>query len=191
MSISASLQFRQSYEAYIKHYPLAEARHRTELRRNPKYQSFLSQCGHHPRVRKRDLNTFITRPVTRLPRLTLLLSTLQGYTAADHPDQETLPLILSLLTQFVKSTQPGIEAAESKVQFYALCESLVYQKGEIIVSFFFCVRMCSVLMTVKDLDLFDESRSLLHLGPLARRYRADVGYHWADLNVALLDNYCE
>ncbi|CAL1716353.1 unnamed protein product [Somion occarium] len=170
--LETSLQFRQSYEAYIKHYPLAEARHRTELRRNPKYQSFLSQCGHHPRVRKRDLNTFITRPVTRLPRLTLLLSTMQGYTAADHPDQETLPLILSLLTQFVKSTQPGIEAAESKVQFYALCESLVYQKGEII-----------------DLDLFDESRSLLHLGPLARRYRADVGYHWADLNVALLDNY--
>ncbi|KAK7690932.1 hypothetical protein QCA50_006035 [Cerrena zonata] len=75
---------------------------------------------------------------------------------------------------FIKSTQPGIEAAEAKVKFWALCESLVYQRGEII-----------------DLDLYDETRTLIRLGSLARRYRKEntVGYSWADLNVALLDNY--
>lgn len=51
----------------------------------------------------------------------------------DHPDLETLPIILGILKDCIKSTQPGIEAAESKVKFWELCESLVYQKGEIIV----------------------------------------------------------
>lgn len=55
-------------------------------------------------------------------------------TQEDHPDLETLPLILSILNEFVKSTQPGIAAAESKVKFWNLCENLVYMKGEIIVS---------------------------------------------------------
>ena len=85
-------------------------------------------------MRKRDLITFLSRPVTRLPRLTLLLETAKKCTALDHPDQEVLPLILNLLSEFIKSTQPGIEAAESKVKFWELCESLSYRKGEIVVS---------------------------------------------------------
>ena len=43
----------------------------------------------------------------------------------------------------------------------------------------------------QDLDLYDESRSLRFQGPLSRRYRTNVDLHWADLHVALLDNYCE
>lgn len=35
--------------------------------------------------------------------------------------------------RFVKSTQPGIAASEGKVKFYALCESLKFRRGEIIV----------------------------------------------------------
>lgn len=133
-SRTASLKFQDEYEQYIKHYPLSEAYHRKELRRNPKYQYFLSQCGQDPRIRRRDLITFLSRPVTRLPRLLLLLTTTKKYTPADHSEQETLSLLISILGDFIKSTQPGIEAAESKVKFWELCESLSYQKGEIIVS---------------------------------------------------------
>jgi hypothetical protein len=42
-------------------------------------------------------------------------------------------MILGVLADSIKSTQPGIEAAENKVKFWELCESLVFQKGEIIV----------------------------------------------------------
>lgn len=89
-----------------------------------------------PRVRKRDLITFLSRPVTRLPRLNLLLEQTLKLTSgeADHSDLEILPLILTILKDCIKSTQPGIEAAESKVKFWGVCESLVFQKGEIIVS---------------------------------------------------------
>ncbi|OCH94369.1 hypothetical protein OBBRIDRAFT_141319 [Obba rivulosa] len=164
--------FQRDYEDYIKHYPLAEERHRAELKRNTKYQYFLQQCAQGPRIRKRDLITFIARPVTRLARLRLLIENALKSTAPDHPDQEELPLIIEILGSLIKSTQPGIQAAESKVKFWNLCESLVYQKGEII-----------------DMDLYDESRTLIYQGPLARRFKSDVAYNWADLNVALLDNY--
>lgn len=42
----------------------------------------------------------------------------------------------------------------------------------------------------QDLDLYDESRSLRFQGPLSRRYKSNMDLHWADLHVALLDNYC-
>ncbi|KZT73684.1 hypothetical protein DAEQUDRAFT_808316 [Daedalea quercina L-15889] len=172
------LQFMSAYEDYIKHYPLAGARHRAELKRNTRYQYFIQQCMQDPRVRKRDLITFLSRPVTRLPRLSLLLENAKEHTAPDHPDQETLPIILEILKTFVKSTQPGIAAAEDKVKFWELCESLSYQKGEIL-----------------DLDLYDEKRTLTYSGPLGRRWNEKMSqlevptYRWIDLHVALLDNY--
>lgn len=108
-------------------------RHRSEMRRNQRYQLILQQSSQDPRVRKRDIITFLSRPVTRLPRLLLQLENVKKYTPADHPDMETIPLLLNILSDFIKSTQPGIEAAEEKVRFWSLSESLIYQKGEIIV----------------------------------------------------------
>ena len=128
------LQCTATYESYIKHYPLSEARHRSELKRNPKYQKFLQDASHDSRIRKRDLVTFLSRPVTRLPRMSLLLESVLKHTDADHPDQESMPLVIGVLSDFIKSTQPGIEAAESKVKFWNVMENLVFRKGEIIVS---------------------------------------------------------
>ena len=172
-------------------------RHRNEMRRNQRYQYLLQQCAQDPRVRKRDLITFISRPVTRLPRLLLLLENAKKYTEPDHPDFEAIPLVLGILKDFIKGTQYGIEAAEEKVRFWSLCESLVYQKGEIIVSarFLSSLLRCfrngfAEFYCCQDLDLYDEGRSLPHQGPLSRRYRSEMNFHWADLHVALLDNYC-
>ena len=128
--------FRLAYEIYIKHYPLAESYHRQQLKSNHAYQCFLQSISTDPRIRKRDLITFLSRPVTRLPRLNLLLEKILKLTDKEyeHPDLETLPIILSILGDFIKSTQPGIEAAENQVKFWELCETLIFQKGEIIVS---------------------------------------------------------
>ena len=128
-------EFRSAYEVYIKHYPLAESYHRRELKRNHDYQCFLQSVSTDPRIRKRDLITLLSRPVTRLPRLNLVLEQVLKLTDKEHthPDIETLPIILSVLADSIKSTQPGIEAAENKVKFWGLCESLIFRKGEIIV----------------------------------------------------------
>lgn len=93
----------------------------------------MQQCSRNPRLRKRDLVTFLSRPVTRLPRLSLVLEHIHKLTDVENTDIEELPLILSILTEFIKSTQPGIMAAESQVKFWEFAESLVYMKGEIVV----------------------------------------------------------
>ncbi|KAH9949942.1 hypothetical protein B0H21DRAFT_725350 [Amylocystis lapponica] len=140
--LDTSFLFRTDYEEYIKHYPLAERCHRAELKRNTKYQYFIQQCSLDPRIRKRDLIHSCSDPSSAYHAAL-------KKTESDHPDMETLPLTLGILSDFIKSTQPGIAAAESK--------SLVYQKGEIM-----------------DMDLYDESRTLVHSSPLARRYRAEM-----------------
>ncbi|KAH8118065.1 hypothetical protein DFH11DRAFT_1808798 [Phellopilus nigrolimitatus] len=171
--LETALQFQPAYESYIKHYPLSEAQHRSELKRNPAYRAFLQHATQDPRIRKRDLVTFLSRPVTRLPRLVLLLESLLKKTDEDHPDQETMPLIIGILSDFVKSTQPGIEAAEAKVKFWSVMENLVFRKGEII-----------------DLDDQDAGRSLIHSQTLARRQRTEIDWSgWNDYFVVLLDHY--
>ncbi|KDQ59244.1 hypothetical protein JAAARDRAFT_192767 [Jaapia argillacea MUCL 33604] len=171
--LDTALLFGTAYETYMKHYPLSWARHLSELRRNNDYRDFVEQCRQDPRLRKHDLKEFLFRPVSRLPRLTLLLKGMEHLTDPDHPDMETIPLVISILNDLIRSTQPGIDVAEGKVKFWNLCESLVYVRGEIV-----------------DMDLYEESRTLVYEGELARRQRSETDWHgWNDLYVALLDNH--
>jgi hypothetical protein len=112
---------------------LAEARHRAELKRNADYQYFMLQMGQDPRVRKHDLATFLNRPVSRLPRTSLLLEHLLKLSDAGTDDTETLPLALAVLADVLRATQPGIDAAGSRAKFWEVAETLVFSRGEIIV----------------------------------------------------------
>lgn len=141
--------------------------------------------------------------MTRLPRLSLQLEEVKKRTEklfgdsassnlssqADYPDLETIPILLDVLDRFVKNTQPGIAASESKVKYYALCESLEFRRGEIIVSFDSQLLSSKLSYGKQDMDLYNETRSLVHIGQLARKQRADNWSRWLDLEVALLDNY--
>ncbi|KAF8507665.1 hypothetical protein JB92DRAFT_2832700 [Gautieria morchelliformis] len=187
------LKFQSEYDSYIKashfcHYPLAESLHRRELKSNQRYRAFLENCSRDPRLGKRDLITFISRPVTRLPRLSLLLSEVKKRTekldeingVSVQPSKQgavylntfSWQVIVYEKTRFIKSTQPGIEASEGKVRFYALVESLRSRRDEII-----------------DMDLYNENRTLIYSGPLARKQRSEHWGGWTDLEVGLLDNY--
>ncbi|KZT57930.1 hypothetical protein CALCODRAFT_495589 [Calocera cornea HHB12733] len=171
--LDGALRSTPEYEVYIKHYPLAEARHRRELSHNPHYAQLVTSCGDDPRVRRRDLITFLSRPVTRLPRLALLLENMGRQTDPDHQDAQSTELILSVLRDVVRSAQPGIAAADAKVKLWSLCEGLVFRRGEIL-----------------DMDLYDEKRTLVHSSVLARKKKPDYNTHmWVDLYVGLLDNY--
>ena len=129
-----AFRFTPEYESYIKHSPLSLELHRKELDRNPLYSDFIRKCSEDPRLRKRDFKTLLSRPITRLPRLKLVLERIQKLTAADHPDLETIPIVLTVMQDFIKSSEPGIEAAEGKVNYWALHETLVFSREEIIVS---------------------------------------------------------
>ncbi|KAI0040258.1 hypothetical protein FA95DRAFT_1611936 [Auriscalpium vulgare] len=167
-----ALIFMPEYETYIKHSPISMEYHRKELKRNPKYQVFIQACTQDPRLQRRDFKTFVFRPVTRLPRLKLIMERVEALTDVEHPDKETIPLVLAILGDLIRSTEPGIVSAEDKVKFWSICESLVYSRGEII-----------------DMDLYDDSRTLMHSGTLSRKQRSDSWHAWTDLMGALLDNY--
>jgi hypothetical protein len=122
-----ALLFTPEYESYIKHSPLSLERHAKELDQNPRYKEFIQRCSEDPRLRKRDFKTLVSRPVTRLPRLQLILERVEKVTAADHP------IVLTVLRDFIKSSEPGIAAAEDKVKFGALHKSLVDPQGDITV----------------------------------------------------------
>lgn len=131
--MSDALIFTPDYEDYIKHSPLSLECHEKELEQNPRYKGFIQKCSENPRLKKRDFKTLISRPITRLPRLKLILERIQKVTAAGHPDLETIPIVLTVLQNFIKSSEPGIAAAEEKVKFGALHKSLVDPQGEITV----------------------------------------------------------
>lgn len=114
----------------------------------------------------------------------------------DHPDMETLPIILSIVSDCIKATQPGIEAAEQKVKFWDLCENLVFQKGEITVrEFYFGFDMTDPpISSRQDMDLYDKERHLVHMGPIWRKIKSDNAFtndKWVEVSATLLDNYCE
>ena len=82
-----------------------------------------------------------------LPGLFSSLKSTLGCTTNDHPDQETLPLILDVMGDFIKATQIGVEASETRVNFWALCESLRYKEGEIIVNLLSLFLKGDILLT--------------------------------------------
>ncbi|KAK4687215.1 RHO1 GDP-GTP exchange protein 1/2, partial [Tremellales sp. Uapishka_1] len=158
---------------YIKNYPFAEARVRREALKNPGFRSFLNNRNTLELSRRRDLSVFLSRPLTRLPRLALMLETILANTPEGHPDREDIPTALQVLRRVVKSSQPGIESAESKVKLWDLGENLLFRKEEII-----------------DLDIGEPKRTLVHGGYVSRRVRNEANLPgWQELHVFLLDNY--
>lgn len=87
-------------------------------------------------MKKREFNSLLIRPVTHLPRLQLLLDTMNKYTAPEHEDQGTLPVASGVLKEFIKSAERGIQSAREKVKYWELCESLVFTHGEGMVCLF-------------------------------------------------------
>ncbi|WVQ70220.1 uncharacterized protein L199_008446 [Kwoniella botswanensis] len=167
------LEIVELYESYMKNYPFAEARVRREQERNPPFRAFLSQRNTYDLTRRRDISVFLSRPVTRLPRILLVLEALYKVTPPDHPDKEDIPTAMEILQGVVRSTQPGIESAENKIKLWNTAERLLFKKGEVV-----------------ELDIADPKRTLVHMGYVFRRVRSETNWHgWQDLRAILLDNY--
>ncbi|RXK38363.1 hypothetical protein M231_04405 [Tremella mesenterica] len=171
--LDSFLTSAELYEQYMKNYPFAESRVKREVLTNPGFQQFLKERNNMELTRRRDLVIFLSRPLTRLPRILLLLEAILKVTPVDHPDKEAIPTVVAVLIRVVRSSQPGIESAESKIKLWNVAERLLNKKGEIV-----------------DLELGDPKRSLVHSAYVFRRVRSETNWHlWQDLHAFLLDNY--
>lgn len=102
-----------------------------------------------------------------------MLETILENTPPGHPDREDIPTALQVLRRIVKSSQPGIESAESKVKLWDVAESLLFRKGEIVVSVLACIET----ELVQELGISEPKRTLVYAGYVFRRVRSESNWH--------------
>ena len=152
----------------------------------------------------------MSQPVTRLPRLSLILEQVLKYTPegrspflllkgrfphnvdTDHTDHETISLILDILSWFAKSTVPGVQATEDKVKCFELGENIVFRETELIASPLIRRRSDLKSFLLQDLDFYGETRTVVHEGTVWRKEKANASSteQWLYSDVKLLDHYC-
>lgn len=158
--LQTMLEIVDLYEAYMKNYPFAEARVRRESVKNKEFRKFLESRNTASLTNRRDIFTFLSRPVTRLPRIILLLGELLKVTPKEHADKEDIPVLKEMLERVVKDTEHGIEAAAVKIKLWNIAERLLFKKGEI-----------------TNLDISDPKRTFVHSGYVFRRIRSESNWH--------------
>ncbi|KDQ19102.1 hypothetical protein BOTBODRAFT_103593 [Botryobasidium botryosum FD-172 SS1] len=169
----AALNWRDAYMEYIPHYPIAEYRMKEEIQNNPAFKEFYDQALRHPDVRRLDLGFFINRPIPRLLRYDLLLTAILDATPEGHEDKENIPQALEIIAGLARATDAGIASAKQKVELWKYNANLVWRPGEEV-----------------DMDLLDETRTLVHTGKLLRQPDGGLEWSgWSELFVLLFDNY--
>ncbi|WRT64361.1 uncharacterized protein IL334_001293 [Kwoniella shivajii] len=175
----AALNWQEAYMEYVTHYPIAKAKVQEEEHGNPKFAAFLQSCLKDPTANRQDIYHFINRPIPRLLRYNLLLAdilkSLKAVGPPDHPDIEQIPGVMEVITDLGKSTQKGVAVNESKVELWGFQHTLDGSR--------FGPRM------VKDLDLANPMRELIHKGRVFRQPEGSIGGSWTELIVLLFDHY--
>ncbi|WVR06073.1 hypothetical protein IAU60_003101 [Kwoniella sp. DSM 27419] len=175
----AALNWQEAYMEYVTHYPIAKAKVQEEEHRNPKFAKFLQQCLKDPSANRQDVYHFINRPIPRLLRYNLLLAdilkSLKEVGPPDHPDIDQIPGVMEVITDLGKATQKGVAVNESKVELWGFQHTLDGSR--------FGPRM------VKDLDLANPMRELIHKGRVFRQPEGSIGGSWTELIVLLFDHY--
>ena len=179
LMLDAALNWHDAYMEYVTHYPIARAKVQEEAMKNPRFEAFLEDCRKDPSVEKQDIYHFINRPVPRLLRYNLLLPEIlkalkESDVSDDHPDIEAIPQVIDLIKDLGRATETGVAINESKVELWTYQHSLDGSK--------FGPR------TVKDLDLLNPTRELIHRGKVYRQPEGRMS-SWTELTVLLFDNY--
>ncbi|KAG8961323.1 hypothetical protein FRC03_005538 [Tulasnella sp. 419] len=158
--------FYNYQEILVYHKRMLEAMH--EIQRD-EYPATLK----HPDSRKLDMKAFAYRPIPRLLRYDLLMKGIMEASPPGHEDHDAIPQVLDIIKDLGKATEPGVTTAKQKVELWGYNANLVFKPGEAI-----------------DMDLLDETRTLVHTGKLLRQPDSTMEWSgWSELFVLLFDNY--
>lgn len=91
----------------------------------------------HPEARKLDIKAFINRPIPRMLRYNLLLSSILAVTPEGHSDQQDIPLVSELIGALGRSMDHCTATAERKVELWRYQRNLRWKAGEEVVSVLF------------------------------------------------------
>ncbi|KAG5643359.1 hypothetical protein DXG03_001041 [Asterophora parasitica] len=164
----AVLNFREAYLAYIPNYPIAAYRIEEEMEQNPTFKNFAEADA-----RRLSMRDFLNCPLPHLLKYVELLRAILDVTPRGHEDLREIPPVIEVIEDLARETEPGVVSSKQKVQLWKHSSDLVFRPGETV-----------------DLDLFNESRSLVHTGKLFRqRDSSSGGSGWNEIFVVLFDNY--
>lgn len=80
------------------------------------------------------MKNFVHRPVARLARYDLLLSSILKETPSNHEDKEAIPQVQEVLKVLLKETETGVQSSKERVEIWQYNTNLVFKPGEQIVS---------------------------------------------------------
>jgi hypothetical protein len=96
----------------------------TEKTSNPAFDLFVKGVERLPVSRKLELNGYLTKPTTRLGRYNLLLREILKHTPKKHPDQETIPRVMSIIARFLADVNRETGKTENKFNLELLDQRL-------------------------------------------------------------------
>ncbi|KAI7872412.1 CNH domain-containing protein [Spinellus fusiger] len=139
----------------------------TEKSTNSDFSRFVEATERLPQSRKLELNGYLTKPTTRLGRYNLILREIVKHTSKDHPDQEDIPKVMKIISEFLSKVNEKTGKAENMFNLKMLREKLK-------------MRNPSEL----ELALQSEQRKMIFKGPLKKK---GTGSESSDMQVYLID----
>ncbi|CAG8553511.1 1494_t:CDS:10 [Dentiscutata erythropus] len=136
-----------------------------EKNNNPAFAKFVEDTERLPESRKLELNGYLTKPTTRLGRYPLLLEAILKQTPNGHPDKTSLPVVISLIKEFLSKVNTESGKSENRFNLQQLNDQLISNGSENI-----------------DLKLTEEGRQLIFKGSLKKSNES------SDIQVFLFDH---
>ncbi|KAF9441660.1 Dbl homology domain-containing protein [Macrolepiota fuliginosa MF-IS2] len=169
----AVLNFREAYAEYIPNYPIAAYRIEDEKEKNNIFKAFHENAIRYPGARRLGMEYFIYRPISRLLQYELLLNGLLDTAPPGHEDKSAIPNVIEILKSLGKDTEPGATSSKQRIDLWKFSSSIIFRPGEHF-----------------DMDLLNDSRSLIFSGKLYQQPEGGIGRNdLQELFVILFDNY--
>ncbi|KAI9475761.1 MAG: CNH domain-containing protein [Benjaminiella poitrasii] len=152
---------------YGAHQIIGKYAFETEKSTNPSFAEFVARTERLPQSRKLELNGYLTKPTTRLGRYNLLLREILKHTPKDHPDQEIIPRVMTIIAKFLADVNKETGKTENVFNLQLLNERLVNKN-----------------MSNFDLDLTARNRQIIIKGT----WKKGSGSESSEVLVYLLDH---
>lgn len=115
----------EPFVRYGSHQVISKFIFENEKTTNPSFAEFVNKTERLPQSRKLELNGYLTKPTTRLGRYNLLLREILKHTPKDHPDQETIPRVMTIIAKFLADVNRETGKTENSFNLQLLNERLV------------------------------------------------------------------
>lgn len=113
---------------YGSHQVISKYVFENEKLTNPNFAKLVETIERAPESRKLELNGYLTKPTTRLGRYNLLLKEVLKHTPENHPDCETIPKVMQLISQFLQRVNEESGKTENRFSLDLLEKKLTFNK---------------------------------------------------------------